>query len=242
MSCQRDSPSRVPPAPLPGSPSSLKPSGAGAGLRDGLPAVGSLGRWPGLALCVPGGRCHAGGAAPCSLGRSGVCRVLIGGGRGLSVIRGCSRASRLLRQRAAAASGSGSGAGPEGPPPATAAVWTKNQVDEGIQSWPQPKMPRNSLFIWKKQLPSVVSPPGVRLSQDSETQARERGAARGHFSGCPGKACWETNPEFCWESQKRPRQWPGLPQASGLSWIALHLQALSAGWARQQLWAVRSPW
>lgn len=50
-------------------PSSLGPSGAGAGLRDGLPAVGSLGRWPGRALCVPGGRCPAeGGGLECAGG------------------------------------------------------------------------------------------------------------------------------------------------------------------------------
>lgn len=54
------------------------PSGAGAGLRDGLPAVGSLGRWPGQALCVPGGRCP----------RVGGCSVQGALRRGVGLLKG----------------------------------------------------------------------------------------------------------------------------------------------------------
>lgn len=119
-------------APHPEPPFSLGPSGAGARLRDGLPAVGSLGRWPGRALCVPGGRCHAEGG-----GWSVQGALRSGWGVGdLGLLKG----QQVVEMKGQLALQDSS------PPPASAPKWTQCQVDEGIKSWPQPKRPRLSLF------------------------------------------------------------------------------------------------
>lgn len=118
-----------PPTSSPASPPPLRLSRAGARLRDGLPAVGSLGRWPGP-CCV----CQEAGATQgccLSLG-AGVCRA---GAQGVVVLGGRWRGSRLLRGGAAAF---------------PKALGTKHWVDKCIKSWPKPQIPRHSVFARKK--------------------------------------------------------------------------------------------
>lgn len=100
----RGSPSRAP--FLPGAPRGRRRA------EDGLPAVGSLGRWPGRALCVPGGRCHAGWGLECRGSE-----VRVGSG-----IWGCSRGSRVVEDEGAAGSSGFQ-------PTASAPKWTQCQVD-----------------------------------------------------------------------------------------------------------------
>ena len=71
-------------------------------------------------------------------------------------------------------------------------------------------------FHLKKCFLTVVSPPGLGLSQDDETQQREHVSARGPFSGWPGSACSEAAPGFCWEPRERLHKRPGFPEATGL--------------------------
>ena len=92
----------------------------------------------GLCVCQAAGALQRVGGLECAGGSE------VGGGAGdLGLLKG----QQVVEMRGQLAlQDSGLEGSPGRPPPASALTWTQCQVCEGIESWPQPKRPRHSLF------------------------------------------------------------------------------------------------